>query len=301
VAGYLIAAIQPILYQGLERVSPNHYSPVNTLDDTRDAGEAMKIYHEELSDVQRYLNNTKDEALEKKRPIYNGIMQAVRRYRTLDANTRMIEIGTGTGWFVLLSLLDGLNCRGMEISPQLIARAKEIGAKYSLNPDIDLGNLEETNLGKEVYDVAICSNVFEHVELWREGIKKVAESLKPGGLMFFESTNKFSFTSGEYSAFPLYGFYGWLPNSMRYGLRKKVHGEDIMKLGIDFHQFQHSELRKEFEKNGFKTILDRVEMADESAISTGFRKAVVRWSRKLPPLKAASLTFSDATRFICLK
>ena len=26
----------------------------------------MKIYHEELSDVQRYLNNTKDEGLEKK-------------------------------------------------------------------------------------------------------------------------------------------------------------------------------------------------------------------------------------------
>ena len=65
--------------------------------------------------------------MKKKRPIYEGIMQAVRRYKALDANTRMIEIGTGTGWFVLLCLMDGLNCRGMEISPQLIARAKEIG------------------------------------------------------------------------------------------------------------------------------------------------------------------------------
>jgi SAM-dependent methyltransferase len=261
----------------------------------------MKIYHEELSDVQRYLSNHKDSELDDKRAYYKSIMHSVRRFKRVDSNTKMIEIGTGTGWFILLSLLDGLNCRGMEISPQLIQRAKEIGAKYKLNPDIELGNLEESNLGTEVYDVAICSNVFEHVELWREGIRKVAASLKPGGLLFFESTSKFGFYSGEYSAFPLYGFYGWLPDQMRYGLRKKVHGPDIMKLGIDFHQFRHSVLRKEFENCGFRTILDRVEMADENAVSSGFRKAAVQWSRKVPILKAASLTFSDATRFICLK
>jgi SAM-dependent methyltransferase len=261
----------------------------------------MKIYHEELSDVQRYLDNNKDVALEEKKPIYNGIIQAVRRYKQLDANTRMIEIGTGTGWFVLLCLLDGLNCRGLEISPQLIQRAKEVGAKYNLKPEIDLGNLEETNLGKEQYDVAICSNVFEHVELWREGLAKVAESLKPGGLLFFESTNKFSFTSGEYSKFPLYGFYGWLPDQLRYRLRMAVHGDDIMKLGIDFNQFRSSVLRREFKRLGFRKILDRVELADPSTISTDFRRFVVRWSRRLPPIKAAALTFSDVTRFICLK
>jgi hypothetical protein len=88
---------------------------------------------------------------------------------------------------------------------------------------------------------------------------------------------------------------------MRYRLRKAVHGDDIMKLGIDFNQFRHSVLRKEFERDGFRTILDRIEMADESVVSSDFRRAVVRWSRRLPPVKAAALTFSDATRFICLK
>jgi SAM-dependent methyltransferase len=228
-------------------------------------------------------------------------MHAVRRYKALDANSRMIEIGTGTGWFLLLCQLEGLQCKGLEISPQLIHRAKELGAKYNLVPDIELGNLEETDLGENQFDVAICSNVFEHVEHWREGIRKVTRALKPGGLLFFESTNKFSFTSGEYSAFPLYGFYGWLPDKLRYQYRIAAQGPDIMKLGIDFQQFRHSVLRREFERNGFKTILDRVEMADEDAVSTAFRKAVVRWSRRLPPLKALSLAFSDATRFICLK
>ena len=261
----------------------------------------MKIYHEELSDVQRYLANHKDSELNDKRFYYESIMRSVRRFKQVDANSKMIEIGTGTGWFIILSLLEGLNCRGMEISPHLIQRAKEIGAKYKLTPDIMLGNLEEADLGHEQYDVAICSNVFEHVERWREGVRKVADSLKPGGLMFFESTNKFGVYSGEYSEFPLYGFYGWLPNQMRYRLRMAVHGDDIMKLGIDFHQFRYPMLRKEFERCGFKTILDRVQMADEAVVSSRFRKNLVRLSRRIPAVKAASLTFSDATRFICIK
>ena len=232
----------------------------------------MKIHYEELSDVRRYLENYKTISLDKQKGVYDGIMHAVKRYKTVDANTKIIEIGTGTGWFVLFCLLDGLQCRGMEISPALIQRAKEIAAEFNVEPDIELGNLEDCDLGIEKYDIAICSNVFEHVEFWREGIRKVTQSLKPGGLLFFESTNKFSFTSGEYSKCPLYG---WMPNQMRYALRKALQGDDIMKLGIDFHQFRHSTLRREFEKNGYRTILDRVQMADENATSSAFRSDTV--------------------------
>jgi len=261
----------------------------------------MKIYYEKLSDVQRYLDNNKDIGLDEKKPLYSSIMRTVRRFKPVDSNTRMIEVGTGTGWFLLLCQLDGLQCKGLEISPPLIQRAKEIGASYNLVPDIQLGNLEDIELGENQYDVAICSNVFEHVELWREGLQKITRALKPGGLLFFESTNKFSFTSGEYSAFPLYGFYGWLPDRIRYKYRMAAQGADIMKLGIDFQQFRHSVLRREFERNGYSTILDRIEMADESQVSSGFRKAVLRWSRRVPPFKALALTFCEATRFICLK
>jgi len=128
-------------------------------------------------------------------------------------------------------------------------------------------------------------------------VRRVYTALRPGGVMFFESTNKFSFTSGEYD-FP---FYGWLPNSLRYKLRIARQGPDIMKLGIDFHQFRHSLLRREFERVGFSQILDRIQMAQDHLISSGFRKTVVHVSRNFPPAKALALCFSDATRFLCVK
>jgi 2-polyprenyl-3-methyl-5-hydroxy-6-metoxy-1,4-benzoquinol methylase len=257
----------------------------------------LKIHHEELSDVSRYLETHKDIPLEEKRSQFEGIMRAVERYHPIDAGTKILEIGTGTGWLPILCKQRGWNCKGIEISPQLVDFANQWGAKYGIDPSIELGNLEDTDLGRDRYDIIICSNVFEHVEHWRSGVRKVYDALKTGGVMFFESTNKCSFTSGEF-AFPLYG---WLPNWARYRLRIARQGADIMKLGIDFHQFTHSGLRREFRRAGFSRILDRVQIADEAWVSTEWKKSVVRVSKNFPPAKAVALMFSDATRFICQK
>jgi hypothetical protein len=126
----------------------------------------------------------------------------------------------------------------------------------------------------------------------------VYQTLKPGGVLYFESTNKFSFTSGEYRGVPLYG---WLPNRWRYAVRKKAHGEDIMKLGIDFHQFTHRCLRQSFQQVGFSRVLDRVDVADEGYVSSDFRRNVVRLAKRFRPARALALTFAEATRFICIK
>ena len=99
----------------------------------------MKIHHEELSDVRRYIDNQKQISLEEKEPHFRNILRAVQRFKPVDANTRMIEIGTGTGWFPLLCQLNGMPCEGLEISPQLIECAHEMGAKYNLTPQYPVG------------------------------------------------------------------------------------------------------------------------------------------------------------------
>jgi SAM-dependent methyltransferase len=257
----------------------------------------MKIHHEELSDVTRYLDMHSRISLDEQRPHFERIVTAVSRFKSIDESIEMLEIGTGSGWLPILSKMRGWRCKGLEISPQLIEYAMKWGAQYDVVPDVELGNLEDYELGRNRYDVIIASNVFEHVEHWREGVGKVYEALKPGGVMFFESTSKFSFTSGEFE-FPLYG---WMPNAWRYKLRIAKQGPDIMKLGIDFHQFTHSGLRREFRRAGFSRILDRVQMAQDDLVSSGWRKAVVKSARTFPPAKAAALIFADATRFLCFK
>jgi 2-polyprenyl-3-methyl-5-hydroxy-6-metoxy-1,4-benzoquinol methylase len=258
----------------------------------------MQICHKVLSDVKRYIEQHRDVPFKEKEVQYSNYLRVITRYLEVTPQTKILEIGTGGGWFPIFCELRGWRCKGIEISPQLIEMAMEIGQKHGVVPDIELGNVEDYPLPESYYDLVMASSVFEHVEDWRTGIHNVYRTLKPSGVLFFESTNKFSFTSGEYGSVPLYG---WFPNACRYALRKRIQGEDIMKLGIDFHQFTHRGLRKEFERVGFSQVLDRIDIADEQHVSSNFRRRVVRIAKRVVSAKTLALTFAETTRFLCIK
>jgi 2-polyprenyl-3-methyl-5-hydroxy-6-metoxy-1,4-benzoquinol methylase len=259
----------------------------------------MKIHEETLSEIDRYLKNNAGEDLKgtAKRLEYESYLKLVRPYIQLGPETRMLEIGTGTGWFPIMCALDGLRCKGLEISPQLIEHAKKLGQRYGVEIDIELGNVEESGIGDNAYDVIIASSVFEHVEHWERGLRRVHTALKPGGVFLFSSTNKFAFTSGEYN-FPLYG---WLPDQWRYKLRMTLENPDVMKLGIDFNQFRHGLLRREFRRIGFSRIDDRIDRLHSPGSRHPLKEIVIKTCQTLPPLKALALTFSDSTIFVCVK
>jgi SAM-dependent methyltransferase len=261
--------------------------------------EFMRVHQEALSEIDRYLHDFGEEDLRgpQKRLQYENYLKMFRGYLKLGPQTRLLEIGTGTGWFPIMCKMDGLQCKGLEISPQLIKHAKELGRRFGVEPDIELGNIEESEIASNAYDVIIGSSVFEHVEHWERGLERVHQALKPGGVFFFASTNKFSFISDEYS-FPLYG---WLPDQWRYKLRIARQGPDVMKLGIDFNQFRYGLLRREFRRIGYSRIYDRIDRLRLADISHPVQKLVVGACKALPPVKALVLTFSRATVFVCIK
>ena len=259
----------------------------------------MKVHHGELSDVSRYIENHKHLTLEDHEAEFASTMWRLRRFAQIDESTRMLEIGVGTGWFPIMCKLKGLTCKGLEISPQLVDYALEFGRRYGVEPDIELGNVESHDIGDSQYDVIIAMSVFEHIEYWREAVKKIYTALKPGGLFYFNSTNRFALTSHEYHL-PLYG---WLPDRCRYWIRKRYQGDEIMKLGIDFNQFTYRELRKFFEEMGFSTILDVIDILDPDNLRTpaAWKKALIRSLRRSKVAKHLVLTFAPGTTFFCIK
>jgi SAM-dependent methyltransferase len=257
----------------------------------------MQIHHEELAEIQRFIDNEKHYGLQGKAAQYERYLRCIGKARKVDAGTRMLEVGTGTGWFPLLCKANGLQCKGLEISPQLIKVARELGAENGIEPDIELGNIEDTDIGIEEYDVIVASSVFEHVEKWYEGLRTVYRALRPGGVLFFESTNKFALKHWEYQRVPLYG---WLPDALRYRLRIMAQGPEIMKLGIDFNQFRYPQLRRALREIGFKTILDAVDLSDLGRLR-GLKKALMASAKRYALARSILLTFMDATTLVCTK
>ena len=221
----------------------------------------MRIYYD-LSHVNSYIQGNVHLTLENMEPQYQSIMKRINKYKEINKDTRILEVGTGTGWFPILCKKNGISCEGIEICPQLVEYAIQYGRKYGIQPDIELRNVEESDIGISKYDVVIATSTFEHVEHWERGIRNIFNALRPGGLFYFYSTNKFSLRSGECN-FP---FYGWLPNQWRYRIRIARTGEDIMKLGIDFNQFNYFQLRRFFLDVGFSKIFDRFEIIDSDSL-----------------------------------
>ena len=213
----------------------------------------MEVYHGELSDVERYLRNRSSIRLEHKEERYQSLLRCLSRVKPVTPATRMLEVGTGLGLFPIWCATRGLNCVGLEINPKLIEHAHSLADEYGVGVEILLGNLEDYSMPDMQFDAIFAASLFEHVEHWRRGLEQIHRWLRPGGLLVFESTNKFALTSGEYPKLPLYG---WLPDAVRYRFRQLVQGPDIMKLGIDFHQFTGGRLRKAFRETGFSKIYD---------------------------------------------
>ncbi len=178
----------------------------------------MEIYHERVSEIARYLRNVGEEDLRSpaKQRQYQNYLGMVRPYLTLNSESRLLEIGVGTGWFPILCALEGLRCKGLEISPDLVEYARAMGRRYGVEPDIELGNVEQSDIGEGIYDAIFSSSVFEHVEQWRLGLARkstapssraACSSLRPRTIQLHERRIQF----------PLYG---WMPNAWRFRLRK---------------------------------------------------------------------------------
>lgn len=263
----------------------------------------MKVHDGELSDVTRYIEKHSEKKLEDREQRFDHFMRQFKEFRDVDENTKILEIGVGSGWFALLSKQRGMNYTGIEISKQLVEFAIKRGQEYNLEPNIRLGNVEDADLGENEFDIVLAYSTFEHVEHWEKGIENIFRALKPGGLFYFYSTNRFSFKSSEYK-FPLYG---WMPNWMRFKLRVARQGPGVMKLGIDFNQFTHPQLRRAFKKVGFSSVMDifyvfsqrmdPAKMHNPQKWKVFLIKLVTRFGF----LKNIILTFAPGTMFICIK
>lgn len=258
----------------------------------------MKI-HYDLKHVDEYLGQQILLRFEDFEHQFENIIKRINKFKRIDSDTKILEVGTGSGWFQILCKKKGIFCEGLEICPQFIEYAKTFGRRYGIEPNIKLGNIEEADIGTSKYDIIIALSTFEHVEHWQKGIKNIFNALKSGGLFCFYSTNKFCLFSGEYH-FP---FYGWLPDKWRYCIRTLRKGEDIMKLGIDFNQFNYFQLKRFFKEVGFSNIYDQFEIIDSDNLINPklWKTLVLKIMKAFKPMKLVGLIFSPGTLFMCIK
>ena len=233
---------------------------------------------------------------------FEYVLSRLRRVHPIQAGARILEIGSGLGWFEVFAELNGFEAEAIEHNPTFIEVAQELGAEFGVQPRIHLADAETWDYGSDHWDVIVATSVFEHIREYRPILHKAYRALKQGGLMYIYSTNKWSFRSGEYPQFPLYG---WLPYPLRERIRIKASGDRAIvdHGGIDFNQFTYWGLRRDLRRAGFGRIVDRIELADPDQLSapTVTKRFAVRVLQKTPPLKLVVHTFGTGNSMVAVK
>ncbi len=186
------------------------------------------------------------------------------------------------------------NAVGVEPIPSFMSSAR----KYLGSPDRILeGSAEEIHLPSNSQDLVICESVLEHVDSPTKSFDEVFRILRPGGVAYIVTTNRYRISlkgdNGEYNV----RFFNWLPDTIKesfvfhhlhydpsladYTLRPAVHWysyADLCKLGrqAGFHQFY--------------SILDLLELDDPSIAKSKVRRFLLNKLKFNPWLRALALT-----------
>lgn len=259
----------------------------------------MQVHLTSLSTAAHYLETEGRRPLETYENDFQKFVRLVSRFRPVTRGTRIVELGIGTGSFLVLCAKQGIDCVGLDISPQLIASARERAERHGVSLDLRLGNVEAADLEPGAFDIVKADSVFEHVEDWQAGLRSVAAILRPRGVLILSTTNRFWPLSGEFWL----PFYSWLPNRFRYWLRQVIEGPDVMRFGIDFHQFTYPMLRQGLESAGFTRVYDVADLLDPERLNhpTWWKVALLRAMRRSPIVRRVVLTFWPGSEFVAIK
>ncbi len=229
------------------------------------------------------------------------LLRRLGKLRPVEAGDSLLELGSGTGWLLALAAKRGLRCTGVEHNPELVEASEDLARQEEVEVDVRVGSVESYPFEPERYDFTIANSVLEHVPDYRATIANAYRALRPGGVFYFNSTNKFALRSGEY---PPLRLYGWLPYALRERIRLAKQGPNVVTSGgMDANQFTYPGLRRTLREAGFSKVLDIYQLLEVEDLNrpTFARATVMRAYKRMPPLKGLLTTFADGTYFYCVK
>jgi len=157
---------------GLIYVNPMPILSLDILDD---------LYSEKLlSDYQRMSSGPDIPMLQITK---NAMEKQIREIKKYTPQGKILDVGCGSGWFLKVSIENGYEAFGTEVSKRLCDYVKTQGI------NIFHGFLEEARFDAKLFDFIHLRHVIEHLPNPDAVFKEAKRILKDDGLVFVQSPN----------------------------------------------------------------------------------------------------------------
>lgn len=193
-------------------------------------------------------------------------MRVLDELAALVAPGRILDVGCGTGDFLVAARARGWDVAGVEVSPDAAAvtRRRDLA--------VSVGTLHEAALPDAAFDCVVLLDVIEHLTDPLAELREIRRVLRPGGVVVVETPNWRS-------------LYRRLLRHRWAALQPRIH----------LLYFDESTLRRTLLEAGFEPLLTTTEIVSllsPEAVRRGLgprlalgmaRDLVVRWRLRLPP------------------
>jgi ubiquinone/menaquinone biosynthesis C-methylase UbiE len=98
----------------------------------------------------------------------------------LTADDRLLDVGCGTGWAVRAAAASAGSVVGVDLSPEMIRRARELAGGIG-NVGFAIADSERLPFPDVAFTAVLCSNSFHHYPGPDRAVREMRRVLEPGG------------------------------------------------------------------------------------------------------------------------
>ncbi len=106
-----------------------------------------------------------------------------RRYLPQGRSLRVLDVGTGTGFFACLLAAEGHQTIGIDLTPDMIDHAKHMAAVLGLDVRFQRMDAENPDFPSESFDVLVTRNLTWTLPHMERAYREWYRILKPGGVL----------------------------------------------------------------------------------------------------------------------
>jgi len=227
------------------------------------------------------------------------ILLRLRHDRAGDGRLDVLDVGCGAGTQAAIWLERGHRYYGLDINRPLVELARRRATEQKLEAHFEVGTATALPWGDRSFDVCMLPELLEHVADWQACVAEAVRVLRPGGLMYINTSSKLCPVQSEFNL-PLYS---WYPGSVkRYFERRAVTDKPALANFAKYpavNWFSFYGLRRHLAPRGFE-CLDRFDAIDESRLSTTAR-AVLGAVKAIAPLRFVAHVLTPYTLLIAVK
>jgi len=155
--------------------------------------------------------SARPEQIQHFRSIQKAILARVGQRREKNETLEVVDIGCNAGTQCLVWAELGHRVHGLDVNEPLLKLAGDRAGQAGYNIDFRLGSAVALPWSDSSMDVCIALELLEHVADWERCLDEFTRILRPGGVLYFSTTNRLCPWQQEFKLFA----YSWYPGPLK--------------------------------------------------------------------------------------